>query len=89
MESQPPPPPPPPGPPPKRRQRMRGHELLSEIVASQHHGVTAWCARHLQISDSAISRWLSNNAVPSYDVMVRLRDTYGIPLEAWHEPADA
>lgn len=38
---------------------------------------------HLGVSHSAVSQWFSGLTRPNLENMVKIRDEYGIPIDAW------
>lgn len=41
----------------------------------------------LGVHHHTVGRWVSGARLPPLDRLVQIRDRYGIPLEAWGEPA--
>jgi transcriptional regulator with XRE-family HTH domain len=48
----------------------------------------ATIALKVRVTAACVSYWASGTTVPQYARRVALRDAYGIPLEAWDNPAN-
>jgi hypothetical protein len=62
-----------------------GPELLRAVLDRETQQVVAG---KLGVHQSTLSRWASEKFVPSPRFMKRLRDQFGIPIDAWIEEGD-
>ncbi|WP_438020701.1 helix-turn-helix transcriptional regulator [Sorangium sp. So ce315] len=65
-------------------QRTRGAVLLSQLDLNQ-----AEIARRCGVARSAVGHWMTGRSRPGGDMRSTLARFYGIPFEAWIEPAAA
>jgi transcriptional regulator with XRE-family HTH domain len=64
----------------------KGAVALREIVAPPRINQTE-IAEACEVTQQAVSGWLSGRSKPTADRMRVLQDRYGIPMEAWTESA--
>lgn len=62
-----------------------GPELLRAVLDQKTQQVVA---ELLGVHQSTLSRWASEKFVPSARFMKRLRDEFGIPMDAWMQEGD-
>lgn len=63
-------------------QRTRGAVLLSQLGLDQIE-----IARRCGVARSAVGHWMTGRSRPGGDMRSTLARIYGIPFEAWVEPA--
>jgi transcriptional regulator with XRE-family HTH domain len=71
-------------PAPVMLQRTRGAVLLSQLGLDQIE-----IARRCGVARSAVGHWMTGRSRPGGDMRSTLARIYGVPFEAWVEPAGA
>lgn len=74
-----------------RRERLdpkaatnEGERQLREILLRQSYGQIA---RKAHVDESAIRHYARARRLPSFELRPKLKELFGIPEEAWEEPA--
>ena len=62
-------------------------EVMTERNLTQVDVSAMLRGRSGPLSDGAMSRWLHGDMRPSLSLALQLEELFGIPVQAWHQPA--